>query len=383
MTNAQRWQWLIIAAMIGWLIWLLSPILMPFMLAAVFAYLGDPLADRLERWHCSRAVAASLVFLLMLLIVALALVLLVPFIQRQIAHLVAALPAYAAWFTHTAIPWLELHLHIPASEFNPASVLDRVRQHLGTAGDIATAMLGYATRSGLALIGVGIAVVLVPVVTFYLLRDWDKLVAHVDELLPRGAQPTIRRLARETDSVLGAFVRGQLLVMVGLAIFYAVALKLVGLQLGPLIGMIAGLVSFVPYLGFIVGIVASIIAVLVQFHDTFHLVLVLVVFGIGNLLESYVLVPKLVGDRIGLHPVAVIFAVLAFGELFGFIGVLLALPMASIAVVLLRFLRERYEASPLYAGHEPPKIVSSSGETIEDEDGDDDAAETRDPPDQP
>jgi predicted PurR-regulated permease PerM len=207
--------------------------------------------------------------------------------------------------------------------------------------------------------------VLIPVVAFYLLRDWDRLVAKVDGMLPRSIQPTIAYLASESDKILGAFVRGQLLVMLGLAIFYALALKLVGLDVGPLIGMIAGLVSFVPYLGFIIGIVASIIAVLVQFHDAYHLILVLVVFGIGNLLESYILVPKLVGDRIGLHPVAVIFAVLAFGELFGFIGVLLALPLASIAMVLLRFLRERYQASPLYAGAGLPKIVTKSGQPVE------------------
>jgi predicted PurR-regulated permease PerM len=304
------------------------------------------------------------VFLVMLLIVALALVLLVPLIQRQIARFVAALPAYVAWFTHTAVPWLEHKLGIPASEFDTSTLIARVREHLGSVGGIAAAVLGYATRSGLALIGVGVALVLVPVVTFYLLRDWDKLVAHIDALLPREAQPTIRRLARETDSVLGAFVRGQLLVMLGLAIYYAVALKLAGLDVGPLIGMIAGLVSFVPYLGFIIGIVASIVAALVQFHDAYHLILVLVVFGVGNLLESYILVPKLVGDRIGLHPVAVIFAVLAFGELFGFIGVLLALPMASIAMVLLRFLRERYEASSLFAGRESPKFVSASGDPV-------------------
>ncbi|HET7222306.1 MAG TPA: AI-2E family transporter [Rhodanobacteraceae bacterium] len=366
MTNVQRWQWLLIAAVIGWLVWLLSPILMPFMLAGVFAYLGDPLVDRLERLRIGRGLAASIVFLVMLLIVALALVLLVPLIQRQIARFVAALPAYAAWFAHDAVPWLEHKLNIPASEFDPSTLIARVREHLGTVGGIAATVLGYATRSGLALIGVGVAVVLVPVVTFYLLRDWDKLVAHIDALLPREAQPTIRRLARETDSVLGAFVRGQLLVMLGLAIYYAIALKLVGLDVGPLIGMIAGIVSFVPYLGFIIGIVASIIAALVQFHDMFHLVLVLVVFGVGNLLESYILVPKLVGDRIGLHPVAVIFAVLAFGDLFGFIGVLLALPMASIAMVLLRFLRERYEASPLFAGREPPKIVATTDTPAED-----------------
>ncbi|HKT41148.1 MAG TPA: AI-2E family transporter [Rhodanobacteraceae bacterium] len=365
MTNVQRWQWLIIAVVTGWLVWRLSPILMPFMLAGVFAYLGDPLADRLERLHLGRGLAASIVFLLMLLIVALALMLLVPFIQRQVARFVAALPAYAAWFTHDAIPWLEQKLHIPASEFDASTVIARIREHIGTLGGIAATLLGYATRSGLAIIGVGIAVVLVPVVTFYLLRDWDKLVANIDALLPREAQPTIRRLARETDSVLGAFVRGQLLVMVALAIFYAVTLKLVGLDVGPLIGMVAGLVSFVPYLGFIIGIVASIVAALVQFHDALHLVLVVVVFLVANVLENYVLVPKLVGDRIGLHPVAVIFAVLAFGELFGFIGVLLALPMASIAMVLLRFLRERYQASPLYAGREQPKILSTSGTPVE------------------
>ena len=365
MTNLQRWQWLLIVAAIGWLVWLLSPIMMPFMLAGVFAYLGDPLVDRLERLRLGRGLAASIVFLVMLLVLALVLVLLVPLVQRQIMRFVAALPAYAEWFTHVAMPWLEQKLHIPASEFDVTTLIARVREHLGTVGGIAATLLGYATRSGLALVGVAVAVVLVPVVTFYLLRDWDQLVAHVDGLLPRGAQPTIRRLARETDSVLGAFVRGQLLVMLGLAIFYALALKLAGLDVGPLIGMIAGLVSFVPYLGFIIGIVASIIAVLVQFHDAYHLILVLVVFGIGNLLESYVLVPKLVGDRIGLHPVAVIFAVLAFGELFGFIGVLLALPLASIAMVLLRFLRERYQASPLYAGAGLPKIVTKSGQPVE------------------
>ena len=366
MSNAQRWQWLLIVAVIGWLVWLLSPILMPFMLAGVFAYLGDPLVDRLERLRLGRGLAAAIVFLVMLLVVALALVLLVPLVQRQIARFIAALPAYAAWFTHEAVPWLEQKLNLPASEFDPSTLIVRVREHLGTVGGIAAAALGYATRSGLALIGFGVAVVLVPVVTFYLLRDWDELVAHVDALLPREAQPTIRQLARETDSVLGAFVRGQLLVMLGLAIYYAITLKLVGLDVGPLIGMIAGLVSFVPYLGFIIGIVASLIAVLVQFHDAYHLIAVLVVFGVGNLLESYVLVPKLVGDRIGLHPVAVIFAVLAFGELFGFIGVLLALPMASIAMVLLRFLRDRYEASTLFAGREPPKIVSASGTPVQD-----------------
>jgi predicted PurR-regulated permease PerM len=365
MSPVQRWQWVLIAAVVGWLIWLLSPILMPFLLAAVFAYLGDPLVDRLERWHLKRGLAASVVFIAMLLVVAIALVLVVPLVQRQIARFIGALPGYVAWVTGYAIPWVEQQLHVPASEFDTTTLLARLREHIGALGGAAAVALRYATRSGMALVGVGVAVVLVPVVTFYLLRDWDRLVTHVDALVPRSAQPTVRRLARETDTVLGAFVRGQLLVMLGLAIYYAVALKLVGLDVGPLIGMLAGVVSFVPYLGFIVGIAASILAALAQFHDLPHLVLVVVVFGVGSVLESYILVPKLVGDRIGLHPVAVIFAVLAFGNLFGFIGVLLALPLASIALVLLRFLRERYQASPRYAA--PGTSAAPPGEPSADE----------------
>ncbi|HEX5951569.1 MAG TPA: AI-2E family transporter, partial [Rhodanobacteraceae bacterium] len=148
MSNARRWQWLLIAAVIGWLVWLLSPILMPFMLAAVFAYLGDPLVDRLERWRIGRGLAAAIVFSVMLLIVALALLLLVPLVQRQVARFIAALPAYAAWFAHDAVPWLENKLNIPASEFDPSTLIAPVREHLGTVGGIAAAALGYATRSG-------------------------------------------------------------------------------------------------------------------------------------------------------------------------------------------------------------------------------------------
>jgi predicted PurR-regulated permease PerM len=353
MTSAQRWQWLAIAVVAGALVWLLGPVLTPFVIAAMFAYLGDPLARRLQRLGCNRALAASIVFTVMLLIIVVALLLLVPLIQRQVARLIGALPTYAAWMRQVGLPWLEQHLHLPANAFDVNALLARANEHIGTVGNIAAMVLGYATRSGLALIGRIVAVVLIPVVTFYLLRDWDKLVAAIDGLLPRAAEPTIRRLARESDSVLGAFVRGQLLVMLALGVYYAGALKLIGLDVGPLIGMIAGLVSFVPYLGLIIGIVASLAAALVQYHDLLHLVLVGVVFLIGNVLESYVLVPRLVGNRIGLHPVAVMFAVLAFGQVFGFVGVLLALPTASVLTVLLRYASERYRASALYGAQTP------------------------------
>jgi len=246
------------------------------------------------------------------------------------------------------LPWLQQHLHLPANAFDFNSIVANIKAHIGTIGNVAAVALGYVTRSSLTIIGWVMSLVLIPVVTFYLLRDWDAMVAKIDDLLPRNVAPTVRRLARESDAVLGAFVRGQLLVMVVLGAYYACALWLIGLDVGPLIGMVAGLVSFVPYLGFITGLLASLIAALVQYHDWQHLALVLLVFGIGQVLEGYVLVPRLVGGKIGLHPVAVIFSVLAFGQLFGFLGVLLALPISSVLMVLLRYLHERYIQSAFY-----------------------------------
>ncbi len=226
-------------------------------------------------------------------------------------------------------------------------------------GDVAGVLLGKVTSSGIGIALWLTNLVLVPVVAFYLLRDWDRLVATIDRMLPRSIQPTIAHLARESDAILGAFVRGQLLVMLALGAFYGAGLAVVGLNVGPLIGMVAGLLSFVPYLGFIIGFVAAIIAALVQFGDWAHVLAVCGVFVVGQLLEGYVLVPKLVGDKIGLHPVAVIFAVMAGGYLFGFLGVLLALPAASVIMVLLRYLLERYRLSELYneEGPEDPVVA--------------------------
>jgi predicted PurR-regulated permease PerM len=207
--------------------------------------------------------------------------------------------------------------------------------------------------------------VLIPVVWFYLLRDWDRLVGWIDRILPRSIEPTVAHLAREADAVLGAFVRGQLLVMLALAIYYGVALTLIGISVGPLIGMVAGLLSFVPYLGFITGFAAAIIASLVTHGDWTHLLMVIGVFVVGQLLEGYVLVPRLVGEKIGLHPVAVIFAVLAGGYLFGFLGVLLALPAASVILVLLRYLAQRYKQSDLYTEEgEPDAVIAEVDVTV-------------------
>ena len=190
--------------------------------------------------------------------------------------------------------------------------------------------------------------VLIPVVTFYLLRDWDLLIKGIRELLPRKIEPTVSTLASEIDEVLGAFVRGQLMVMFALGVIYTAGLWLIGLDLAFIIGMGAGLLSVVPYLGTAVGLVAAVLAAIFQFQDLFHTIMVLLVFGAGQMLEGMVLTPKLVGDRIGLHPVVVIFAVLAGGQLFGFLGILLALPVASALNVLVRHLRDEYTKSTLY-----------------------------------
>jgi predicted PurR-regulated permease PerM len=354
-----RWQWLILIAIVGFVLWLLAPVLAPFVLAALFAYLGDPLVDRLERWM-SRTFAVTLVFLVMI-VAAIAIVLvIVPFIERQIGNFLAQLPKWIEWFQTRAAPWLEMRLGVSTDVLDTQQIIGVLQTHWKEAGGFATAVLARVSKSGLTVVGWALNIVMIPVVAFYLLRDWDIMVERIHALVPRSIEPVVSRLARESDDVLGAFLRGQLSVMVALGIVYGAGLWLVGISVGPLIGMIAGLISFVPYLGAITGVVMAVIAALVQYQDFAHVALVLIVFAIGQSLEGYVLVPRLVGEKIGLHPVAVIFAVLAGGELFGFLGVLLALPVASVIMVLLRYAHERYTASELYRAedeHAEPVIV--------------------------
>src|SRR5690606_34333460 len=312
-----------------------------------------PLVDRLERAGRSRNTAVILVFTAMALILFLFVLLLVPMIRDQIQTLVTALPSYRGWVLTTALPWLEARTGLDISSWLDFSRLfELLRDNWERAGGFATAALGYVSRSGFALVAFAANVVLLPVVTFFALRDWDLLVARVASLIPRAQLPTVTRLATESSDVLGGFLRGQFLVMLILGAMYGVGLWLVGLDLGLLIGIIAGLLTFVPYVGPASGVILGCVAALVQFGTWQHVAGVLVVFGLGQLIESYWLTPKMVGDRIGLHPVAVIFAVMAGGALFGFLGMLIALPCAAIANVLLRFAEERYTHSRLYAGHD-------------------------------
>ncbi|MDQ3206615.1 MAG: AI-2E family transporter [Pseudomonadota bacterium] len=353
-----RLQWAALALAVLWLLWLLAPILTPFVLAALLGWLGDPLVDRLERAGRSRNFAVILVFTVMSLMVLVILLLLVPAIESQIAILLRSIPSYREWFMDTALPWVEARSGMELTAWLDVDRLSQLmRSNWERAGGFATAALSYMSRSGFALIALLANTVLVPVLAFFFLRDWDLFVARAAMLVPRDHVATVTRLAQESSAMLGGFLRGQFLVMLILGVMYAAGLWLVGLDLGILIGIIAGLLTFVPYIGPASGVIMGVIAALVQYGDWKHVAGVLAVFGIGQVIESYWLTPKLVGDRIGLHPVAVIFAVLAGGQLFGFLGMLLALPVAAVANVLLRYAQDRYTHSRLYAGDHPSIIL--------------------------
>ena len=366
-SDPKRWQALALVLLFGVLLWLLGPILTPFVIAALLGWLGDPLVDRLERSGRSRSVSVTLVFGLITLGLALALLVLVPMLWDQVMHLIDSLPRIAQWITGAAVPWLEARFRISIAPYVDANyLLTLLQSHWKEAGGMAAYLIGRLSESGLALFALAANIALVPVLTFYFLRDWDVMVAQVRDLLPRPYLPTVSRLARESDEVLGGFLRGQFSVMLSLGTIYAVGLWAIGLDLGLLIGFVAGLVSFVPYLGAFVGVTSAVIATLVQHGDATHLLLVLGVFAIGQTLEGFVLVPWLVGDRIGLHPVAVIFAIMAGGQLFGFLGVLLALPVAAISMVLLRHAHDQYRRSGLYgAEHAEDDPEAIAGEEVE------------------
>lgn len=349
MSDSQKWLVLTGVAGVGWLIYLLAPILMPFAMAALLAYLGDPLADRLEARGFSRTKAVVGVFAAMVLITALLILLVVPLMENQLEGLIDNLPHYAAWFNQKLLPWLRQHSVIQRRTLDFNQIAEMLSGHWQQAGGVAATLLQSLSSSGMAVIHGLMNLFLVPVVTFYLLRDWDVLVRSIHDLLPRRLAGTIGSLAAEADEVLGAFLRGQFMVMLVMGGYYSVGLLIVGLDVALLVGVVAGLVGFIPYMGAAVGIGAACLAALVQFQDSQHLLPILAVFGIGHVLEGTVLTPRLVGNKIGLHPVAVIFSALAGGQLFGFLGVLLALPAASVVMVLLRHAHDQYLSSAWYA----------------------------------
>jgi len=348
LTESRKWMALALLLLAGWVLYLLAPILSPFVTGAVLAYLGDPLVDRLEAKKVPRTVGVTLIFVLFTTIAVLCVLMLIPMVQSQIIIVYESIPGFLNWLNQTALPWVQTTLGISIASLEPEALRETLEAHMQEAGGIVAKILKSVGSSSLALTLWLTNLVLIPVVAFYLMRDWDDMVANIRDLLPRKRVNVASKLGGEMDEVLGAFLRGQLLVMLALGIIYSVGLWLVGLNVALVVGMVAGLASVVPYLGFIIGIVAAIVAALMQFGDLMPLVYVLIVFGVGQALESMLLTPMLVGDKIGLHPVAVIFAIMAGGQLFGFVGILVALPVAAMIMVLLRHVHDRYKSSSVY-----------------------------------
>lgn len=363
--DSRRWFWLALGLLFVWLVWKLAPVVMPFALSAAIAYLFDPLTDKLEhvkigKWQWNRTLAVLVVFALGIGAFVILLLVVIPMLQTQFQELVARIPVFLDWLGEVAWPWLQQSLGLQGITLDSQAITDNLKSYWRETSQALIKVLGTLSQSGQAVFSFIINLFLVPVVTFYLLRDWDKLIHGIRMMLPRRHEPLISRLAAEIDDVLGAFIRGQLIVMLALGLIYAIGLWAIGLDLAIIIGLTAGLLSIVPYLGTVVGVGAALIAAMFQFQDVVHLLMVAGVFTVGQMMEGMVLTPKLVGDRIGLHPVAVIFAVLAGGQLAGFLGILLALPVAAALNVLVRHIHQEYRSSDYYAQAPESKAPASS-----------------------
>ncbi|MGQ0653200.1 MAG: AI-2E family transporter [Betaproteobacteria bacterium] len=347
LASPQLWGWLAIAAASGFLVWLLSPILTPFLLAAVLAYIFDPLVERLTRRGVPRSPAVVLILLLALgALVALLLVIL-PVFYKETRLLMEKLPGFVAWFNEHVAPWLKARLDLDVS-LDAETARQAVREALAENESLKQQALGSLKLGGMLVLALLANVVLVPVVFFYLLRDWHLVIARVGELIPPRVHERVRSIAAEIDLVLAEWLRGQLLVIVIMSVYYVIALGLAGLDFAVPIGIITGLAVVVPYVGIVVGVVLATVSALLESGASTQLFWVWGAIALGQALEGMVITPLIVGERIGLHPVAVIFALLAFGQLFGFVGVLIALPASAALLVGLRHLRRAYLAGPLY-----------------------------------
>jgi predicted PurR-regulated permease PerM len=354
-TRAQRIARVICILLLTCLVfYLFSSVLLPFVAAAGIAYFLDPVAVRLNRLGVPRWAAALLLVLALIAVTLTFVLLLYPIILSQVGLLLQRVPTYVvevqAWANGT-LSHLQEHL---GPDFVDSKLREIVSSHAGAMIPFAVGALTRVIGGGFAIVNAIALLVVTPIVAFYLLRDWPRLVARIDALLPRRYAGIIRLQALEVDRILSAWLRGQLLCCLMLAIFYAIGLTAVGLDLGLIVGMTAGLLSFIPYVGTITGAVTSIGLALAQFPTWNGVFLVAGVFILGQILEGYVIYPRLLGNRVELHDVLVIFALMAGGAAFGFLGVLLAVPVTAALGVLARFWIRRYLASPLYLDPPPP-----------------------------
>lgn len=358
-------RWWIVTAVVIYLFYLLEPILTPFLAAAVIAYMLDPLVDKLSEVgyrnrHIGRTLATLLVMSGVILAMIGLLLIIIPLLQQQSTLIAQRLPLLLDHFHQQIEPWLlqrfGIHLNIDRTDIQKL-----ISEHWQTAGSMIGNVLLSAGQKGLNLIGMIANILLLPVVLFYFLRDWDDMMAEIGDLIPRNWIGRIKALCKDIDSVVAEFLRGQLSVMLSLCVFYSIGLWLVGLDMALSIGMIAGLLSFVPYLGFALAFILAVLLALLQFASLPEVIPVLLVFGIGQFVESFFLTPILVGDRIGLHPVLVILALMAGGQLFGFAGVLLALPVSAAIAVGVRHTKQSYLRSEAYL-NSPPHIIQTLDE---------------------
>jgi predicted PurR-regulated permease PerM len=329
------------------LLYLLSPILLPFVGGAAIAYFLAPLVRKLERWRVRRSLGAVVALVLFALVVLFVLALLVPLVQLQISELVRRMPGLIEAARQRVGEWTELAQRELAPE-DVAQLRDMLGSAVAQLAGILRGLLQTLLTSGFAIANLLSLVFVMPIVAFFMLRDWDGMLLQIDRWLPRQYVATIREQAHLIDETLAGFVRGQLLVCLGVGIWYALALTIVHLEFGLIVGILAGILAFIPYVGFATGFMLALSLAALQFGDFYGIGKVVVVFVIGQVLEANVLSPTLVGDRVHLHPVWVIFALFAFASIFGFLGVLMAIPLAAVTGVLVRFALGRYLASPFY-----------------------------------
>jgi predicted PurR-regulated permease PerM len=337
------------------LFYALGPILAPFVIAAVFAYICDPAVNWMVARHIPRPLAVLLVILGLGAMLLLLLLILAPMIYREAFTLVGRLPDLIELANARVSPMLQERFGINF-QLDAAFARTWITENWSTAQDLVPIILGHLRQGGSALIGLLAMAFLVPVVMFYLLQDWPQLLENTRSIIPRPLLPRAMRIVGDIDSVLSQFLRGQLSVMLLLAVFYTVGLWIAGLKFALPVGVITGLLVFIPYVGFGGGLVLAILTALLQGEGWSPLVGVAIVYSLGQALESFVLTPYLVGERIGLHPVVVIFALMAFGQLFGFVGVLVALPVSAAILVGLREVRAAWISSRLYLGDETDAI---------------------------
>ncbi len=335
---------------VGFLLSLLSPILAPFLAASIIAYIFAPLVSRLEGKGISRPFGTAIAVLALILGIVLLLLIILPLFYKEMIQLSEQLPGFAEQLKTRVIPWVNDKLGVQLN-LDPSTFRQFVTDNMSDASGIARKVFSSVGIGGLAVVGFLINLMLIPVVLFYFLRDWPQLLDQVDQLIPRRLHTTVNTVAVEIDAVLSEFLRGQISVMLIMALFYIAGLWFAGLDFALPVGLITGLLVFVPYLGAGIGLVLGTVAAVMQAPSDSGIALVWLVwlvFGLGQLVEGFLVTPWLVGDRIGLHPVAVIFSLLAFGQLFGFFGILLALPASAAILVGLRHINAEYRASDIY-----------------------------------